>query len=195
MTVIPESADNLCAVTGDLQPRGSALEGTLTVALSSQYAIRFLFTARYWNEGQMRSTLEAWLRDELAAHLLLRGVRWIPRPDAFVVEAACEIPDALVEVEGKTYVRFDRIFDRVLPAEDPGELRGEPFAYPGYARMKFALRLPGLAPQGTDGPFRWDYRYALDAGPYTPGTLTAFRDSLAGVRAQLARTYTLTRKD
>ena len=195
MMVIPESPENLCAVTGDLRPRGSALEGVLTISLTSQYAIGFLYAARLWNEGQMRSSLEKWLRDEFAGRLLLRGIRWIPRPDAFVVEAACAIPDALVDVEGKTYVRFDRIFDRVLPGEDPGEHRGEPYAYPGYARMKFTICLSGLAGQGGNGAFRWDYGYTLDAGPYTPGTLPAFRDSLAGVRAQLACTYTITRKD
>ncbi|HTS00311.1 MAG TPA: hypothetical protein VML00_11190, partial [Bacteroidota bacterium] len=105
------------------------------------------------------------------------------------------LPDALVDVEGKTYVRFDRIFDSVLPREDPGEFRGDPFAYPAYARVRFALRLPGLCPGGADDPFRWDYRYALDPGPYSPASLPAFRDSLAAVRAQLARTYTLMRKD
>ncbi|HTR99346.1 MAG TPA: transglutaminase domain-containing protein, partial [Bacteroidota bacterium] len=65
MMTIPESPGNLCDVSGDLRPHGSALVGALTVGLSSQYAIRFLYTARLWNEGTMRSSLEEWLRSEL----------------------------------------------------------------------------------------------------------------------------------
>ena len=190
---IPESEENLFSVGGTLHPRGVSLSGNLTIRLAGQYAVGFQLLAASVNEGKMQSALDQWLRDELADRLSVTRLRWSSAGGVFEIEASCDIPNSLVQIDRTTYVQFDKVFDNLLPAEEPGRLRGAPYQYPGYPRVAIGLDIPELSTG--DGPFRWAMNYTLPPGPFTPGTRDAFLADLRTVRARLGQTFKFPRKD
>ena len=193
MAGIPESEENLFSLNGTLHSRGVSLSGNLKIRLAGQYAIAFQFLARSVNEGKMRSALDQWLRDGLADRLRVTRIRWNTAGGVFEIEAACDIPNSLVEIDNATYVQFDKVFDNLLPQEEPGRLRGAPYQYPGYARVAIALDIPELS--AGNGPFHWAMDYTIPPGPFTPGTRDAFLVKLRTVKARFGQTFKFPRKD
>lgn len=191
LATIPESEANLFSISGTLRRHGSALAGTLTVALASQYAVGFSYEREYLNQADMTSGLASWLLKGLSSHLRVRSLAWRSSGDAFQVDVGCDIPDAIISVDSSTYVRFDRVFDRLLPPETPGEFPGGTDYYPAYARVAAEITLPDFRPSAGAGPFTWKVRWAIPPGPFDKGSLPTFLARLGDARTSLGTSYSL----
>ena len=165
LALIPESGENLFSIGGTLHARGSSLAGELNLTLAGQYAVLFQYYAKWENDGKMRSFLAAWLKRELADRLTVTTLSWTPSGNTFEIHATGEIPNSVVTIGGTAYLRFDRVFDNLLPSEDPGAFSGVPFEYPRYARVAIGLDVPEFASEGGKGPFHWDFRYGFPPDP------------------------------
>ena len=195
LALIPESEENLFSVAGALHPGGASLAGDLTIRLTGQYAVAFQFYAKWENAGNMRSLLAAWLTRELSNRLTVTSLSWKSSGSAFEIRTGCSIPNSLVTIDRTTYLRFDKVFDSILPAEEPGTMGGVPFEYPRYARVAIGLDVPGLAAGSGTGPFRWDLNYTLPPGPFSPAERSAFPGQLRAVRARFEQTFKFPGKD
>ena len=189
MALIPESEENLFSIGGTLHAKGSSLDGQLDITLAGQYAVLFQYYAKWENDGNMRSLLVSWLKRELADRLTVTGLSWKSTDGTFEIHAAGDIPNSVVTIDGTAYLRFDRVFDNLLPSEDPGALPGIPFEYPRYARVSLGLDIPEFKGEGGKGPFHWEFRYALPPGPFSPEERAAFPGSLHDVRAKFGQTF------
>jgi len=192
---IPELEENLFSIAGVLHPRGASLAGDLTIRLTGQYAVAFQFYAKWENEGNMRSLLAAWLTRELSNRLTVTALSWKSTGSAFEIRTACSIPNSLVTIDRTSYLRFDKVFDNILPAEEPGTIRGVPFEYPRYARVAIGLDVPGLVAENGTGVFHWDLKYALPPGPFSPAERSAFPGQLRALRARFEQTFKFPGKD
>ena len=195
MALIPESEENLLSVEGKLRVRGASLDGELRVRLTGQYAVGIQFLARWENDANMRSYLAAWLKQELADRLTVTALSWKSIGGAFDIHTVCSIPNSLVTLDGTSYLRFDRVFDNLLPSEDPAASGDASYEYPRYARVSLALEVPGLVAEGATGPFHWDVKYTLPPGPFTPLERSAFPGELRAVRSRFEQTYKFSGKD
>jgi len=191
VAVIPESGQNLLSISGTLHPRGDALSGTLTVAIASQYAAGFAIEREYLNQADMASALAKWLPKALASHMRVGSLTWRVSEGAFEINAGCELPGALVAVDSARYVRFDRVFDMLLPREEPCEFPGGTTYYPAYARVALDIIIPGLHAAGQNGPFRLTARWEIPPGPLDSASVPLFLERLHGARTALATSYKL----
>ncbi len=195
LATIPESDHNLLSIGGTLHPKGASLAGALSVRLGGQYAVDFQYLAAAMNEGKFRTFLLAWLKEKIASRLTVGALQWKSSGETFALETLCEIPNAIVRIDRNDYIRFDNVFDDLLPAEVPGSLPGVPFEYTGYARVAVTLDIPDLVARGGSGPFRWTASYTLPPGPFTPAERASFPAELRSAKEQLAQTFTFPRKD
>jgi hypothetical protein len=195
MALIPESEENLFAVAGTLHARGTSLAGDLDIRLRGQYAVLFQFLAKWENEGNMRSYLASWLKHEIADRLTISALSWRSSGGTFEIQTICNIPNSLIAIDRTTYLRFDKVFDNLLPSEEPGAFRGAPYEYPRYARVAIGLDVPELTAEGGTGPFHYDLKYTLPPGPFSSEERAAFPGELRAVRARLEQTFKFPRKD
>jgi hypothetical protein len=195
MSLIPESEVNLFSVQGTLHARDASLAGDLKIRLAGQYAVGLQFLSKAVNEGNMRSALVAWLKEGLADRLTVTRLRWKSTGGVFDIEATCDIPNSLVKIDRTTYVRFDKVFDNLLPSEEPGGIHGTPYEYPRYARVAIGLDVPELAAEDRTGSFHWDLKYTLPPGPFSPEERIAFPRQLHAVQARFAQTFKFPGKD
>jgi transglutaminase-like putative cysteine protease len=189
MARIPESEENLFSVGGTLHAKGSSLAGQLDLTLAGQYAVLFQYYAKWENDGNMRSLLVSWLKRELADRLTVTGLSWTSAGGTFEIHAAGEIPNSVVTIDGTAYLRFDRVFDNLLPPDEPGAFSGIPFEYPRYARVAIGLDIPEFNGEGGKAPFHWEFRYAVAPGPFSPEERAAFPGSLHDVRTKFGQTF------
>jgi hypothetical protein len=166
LATIGESPENLLSVSGTLNVRGDDLAGKVTIRLQGQYAVSFFTTRRWANPNVMNSSLLRWIQGSVASNVTVSDLVWRVEDAAFVVDVTCMFPNALWRVGGGQYVRFDRIFNKLLPQEEPGLDPDLAFYYPGYARVKVDVTIPEFLSLAGDGEFRWEDRFVLPVGPF-----------------------------
>ncbi len=170
LTAIGESPENLLSLSGSFDVRGDDLMGRMTIGLRGQYAISFLMAARWANAHVMQSTLARWIQQSVSSGASVSDLLWHADSTAFRVEAACRLPNALWHVGDGEYVRFDKIFNRLLPQEESGIDTAAAFYYPGYARVQVDVTISGFLASSGEGTFRWEDRCVLPPGPFDEGS-------------------------
>jgi hypothetical protein len=162
--------------------------------LHGQYAIGFLAAVRSENHGAMQMTLDRWIRHAVATNVTVSDVVWRVDGETFTVEALCRFPNALWNVGSGQYIRFDRVFDRLLPQTDPGVDSVAAFYYPGYARVDVDLAIPEFLSPSGEGEFRWQIQFALPPGPFDAATRPGFVQKYRSAAEQSFRSIRLKRK-
>ncbi|MEW6509718.1 MAG: transglutaminase-like domain-containing protein [Bacteroidota bacterium] len=194
LATIAELPENLASVSGTLQVIEDDLMGALTVRLQGQYAVAFLTIRRWMNNTSMKATLTKWIEKNIASQITIADVSWAVDSTTFVINAACRFRNALWHAGGNVYVRFDKLFDKILPQEDPGLEHNDVFYYPGYARVAVAVVIPGFRSPSHDGEFRWEDRFALPPGPFDERSRSEFLRSYANEAVKAAQTIRLMKK-
>jgi hypothetical protein len=194
LATIGESTDNLLSVTGTFHVGGDDLAGTATIRLQGQYAIDFLAAVRLANDHAMKASLNRWIEQSVASGVTISDLRWRSDSTTFIVDVACRFPNALWHVGSGDYVRFDKVFNRLLPQVEPGLDPAVAFYYPGYARVKVDVTIPGILSSSGDGQFRWEDRFVLPPGPFDEVSRADFLQKYRSEVEKASRVIPLKRK-
>jgi hypothetical protein len=194
LATISESPENLLSVSGRFNVKGDDLIGKVTISLQGQYAVDFLATVRQANDHAIRSGLTRWIEGSVATNVTVSDLLWRSDGTTFIVDVACRFPNALWHVGGGDYVRFDKIFNRLLPQEEPELDPGVAFYYPGYARGKVAVTISDFLSPSGDGEFRWEDRFVLPPGPFDEVSRTDFLQKYRSEAAKASSVIRLKRK-
>ncbi len=166
LVTVDESPDNLLALSGKLDVSGDDLVGKLTLRLQGQYAVGFLAARRWDNTSAMRSSLTRWIERSIASNVIVSDLRWRVEGATFAFDLACRFSNALWRVGSGEYIRFDKIFNRLLPQPETALDSGQVFYYPGYTRVDADVTIPAFLSASGGEEFRWEDRFALPPGPF-----------------------------
>ncbi len=193
LATMQESPENLLSVSGKFNVKGDDLLGTMTIGLRGQYAIPFLGAARQANLHAAKAGLSRWIEQSVSSGVTISDLLWNEDGPAFFVKAACRFPNALWHAGNSEHIRFDKIFNKLLPQDEPGLDSADVFYYPGYARVDVDVTIPDFqSPSG--GDFRWEYHLALPSGPFDDTTRGDFLTKYKTESARASKVMQVQRK-
>jgi hypothetical protein len=166
LATIAESPENHLSVSGRFGARGDDLIGGMTIRVRGQYAIGFHAAARQMNAHLMKAALVRWIEHSVSSAASITELDWRSDSASFVMDVVCRLPNVLWHVGDREYVRFDKVFNMLLPREEPELDTAAVFCYPGYARVGVDVTLPDFVSTSGAGEFRWEDRCELPPGPF-----------------------------
>jgi hypothetical protein len=194
---ISESADNLLAIRGTLQPQANSLRGTIVLELSGQYCIDFFWADLHATPARMMQFIASWVQKEISGTLTAADIRWEKCPGKFIITLECDIPNALTSIPPAHYCTIAHVLNAIAPDDMMPDRIDDVFDNPRYGNVDIVLTLEGAAEIFGDAgissrsPCQMAAAFHLPQGPFYSEQRTDFARRYSIVRAELNKPHKL----
>lgn len=194
LVTITESPENQLLVEGFLDYKNKGLVGDLKISLAAQYAIDLFYVDMYMNRADFIKELINWIKQNINKDIIIQAFDYHKEDQRFIIQARCELPNTVLEIEHYKFLSLNRIFNQLFPGSDQKAAPDRIFYYPYYNRLNIILSIANLydpinlvAQTG----FQLHYEYVIPIGPFDAVEKSDFLNKFNAIYQELNKTFKL----